>query len=59
VSALLEGVDADSQGGACPTYPTLVVTPPNTTSTVRIARPLALCRPEVHPVVSGQTGTQG
>lgn len=58
-SALLEGLDATSSGGACPTYSTLLVTPPNTTSTFRITRVLSLCRPEVHPVVPGVSGNQG
>jgi hypothetical protein len=60
VSALLEGLDSRQPGGtACPAYRALLVTPPNFTLTTRIARPLAICRPSVHPVVAGSQGGQG
>ncbi len=55
-SALLEGVDSSSGGGPCPTYPALLATPPNETSTVRLDRSLSLCNPQIHPVVAGTTG---
>jgi hypothetical protein len=59
VSALLEGDDVPSGGGTCPGYASLLVTPPNETSTQRLTRPLsALCSPQIHPVVTGATGSQ-
>jgi hypothetical protein len=62
VSAYLEGLDSDAAhgGGPCPRYAHLLVTPPNQTVTARMTSPLTtICRPEVHPVVSGTTGRAG
>lgn len=59
-SAMLEGLDMNpaSGGTACPQDPRLLVTPPNQTVTVRLVGvQLAMCDPEVHPVVSGTTGS--
>jgi hypothetical protein len=59
ISALLEGEDGPTDGsGTCPAYRSLLVTPPNQTVTVRVARPFAVCRPQVHPVVAGTSGRQ-
>jgi hypothetical protein len=58
VSALLEGDDASADGGACPLYPDLLVTPPNQTSTSHLTHSVALCSPQIHPVVTGTTGRQ-
>jgi hypothetical protein len=58
-SALMEGDDVASGGGTCPGYASLLVTPPNETSTQHLARSLtALCSPQIHPVVAGATGSQ-
>jgi len=57
-SALLEGLDSTSSGGPCPAYDALLVTPPNSTVTSRLARTVSICRPQVHPVVPGSTGEQ-
>jgi hypothetical protein len=57
-SALLEGEDSTASGQPCPRYEALLVTPPNLTATARVARPLSICDPQVHPVVGGTSGTQ-
>ncbi len=57
-SALLEGEDSTAAGGSCPTATALLVTPPNSTVTSRVARPLSMCDPQIHPVVSGVSGSQ-
>jgi Protein of unknown function (DUF4232) len=57
-SALLEGVGSTSSGQVCPHYEALLVTPPNQTATSRLARPLSICDPEIHPVVGGTSGSQ-
>ena len=58
-SAMMEGDDVASGGGTCPGYASLLVTPPNETSTQHLARALsALCSPQIHPVVAGATGSQ-
>jgi len=58
-SAILEGEDFNPKtSAACPQYATLLVTPPNQTVTVRFARSLAICDPEIHPVVAGTSGRQ-
>ena len=58
-SAILEGEDVNPQtSAACPRYSSLLVTPPNQTVTVRLTRLLAICDPEIHPVVVGTSGTQ-
>ena len=56
-SALLEGEDSTAAGGSCPTATALLVTPPNSTVTSRVARPLSMCDPQIHPVVSGVSGS--
>lgn len=58
-SAILEGNDFNPRtSAACPSYSTLLVTPPNQTVTVRLARSLAICNPQIHPVVPGTSGRQ-
>lgn len=59
-SALLEGQDVNEPDGKpCPSYGTLLVTPPNQTVTVRFTRSLTICQPQIHPVVAGTSGRQG
>jgi Domain of unknown function (DUF4232) len=59
-SALLEGEDVNPKtNGGCPNYSALLVTPPNQRVAVHLPRSLAICDPEIHPVVAGQTGRQG
>jgi Protein of unknown function (DUF4232) len=57
-SALLEGEDSTPAGASCPRYAALLVTPPNSTLTSRVARALSICDPQIHPVVPGSTGTE-
>lgn len=57
-SALLEGEDSTPAGVSCPRYAALLVTPPNSTLTSRVARALSICDPQIHPVVPGTSGTQ-
>jgi len=58
-SAILEGEDFNPQtSAACPNYSALLITPPNQTVTVRLARSLTICDPEIHPVVAGTSGRQ-
>ncbi|HEX4491058.1 MAG TPA: DUF4232 domain-containing protein [Acidimicrobiia bacterium] len=58
-SAFMEGTDVPVNGAtSCPTYPKLLVTPPNTTVSVPIAKAMPGCTPiQIHPVVPGTTGT--
>jgi hypothetical protein len=58
-SAFVEGTDVPTgTATSCPTYPKLLVTPPNTTQSVTIAMPMPGCSPvQVHPVVPGTTGS--
>ena len=58
-SAFVEGTDVPTGGAtSCPTYPKLLVTPPNTTQSVTIAKAMPGCSPvQVHPVVPGTTGS--
>jgi hypothetical protein len=58
-SAFLEGTDVPVNGAtSCPTYPKLLVTPPNTTVSVLIAKSMPGCTPiQIHPVVPGTSGT--
>jgi hypothetical protein len=58
-SALVEGTDVpEGTAASCPTYPALLVTPPTSTQSKRLALSLPGCSPlQVHPVVSGATGT--
>jgi hypothetical protein len=60
ISALLEGDDNPAHGtGVCPSFRALLVTPPNQTVTVRLARALStFCSPQIHPVVAGASGRQ-
>ncbi len=60
-SALAEGTDNPTNGAtSCPTYPSLLVTAPDLTVSVRVAAGLPGCSPiEVHPVVPGTTGQAG
>ncbi len=57
-SAIVEGTDVPSgDATSCPTYPQLLVTPPNATESVTIDAVLPGCSPiEVHPVVPGVSG---
>jgi len=57
-SAFVEGTDVP-QGNdhLCPTYPKLLVTPPNTRQSVTIDMSMPGCSPvQVHPVVPGTSG---
>jgi hypothetical protein len=58
-SALVEGTDVpEGVASSCPTYPALLVTPPTSTLSARLTVSLPGCSPlEVHPIVSGTTGT--
>lgn len=61
-SALVESTDNPTgTATTCPQYPSLLVTPPNTTHTVELSMgtsPLRVCSTfQVHPVVPGMTGT--
>jgi hypothetical protein len=59
-SATVEGDDVPRGGEtSCPTYPSLLVTPPNTTTSIVVHLAMAGCVPiQVHPVVPGSTGTR-
>ena len=58
-SAFLEGTDVPVNGAtSCPSYPSILVTPPNTTVSVHIAKGMPGCTPiQIHPVVPGTTGS--
>jgi hypothetical protein len=58
-SAFVEGTDVPTGNQtSCPTYPKLLVTPPNTTQQVTIDTSMPGCSPvQVHPVVPGTTGS--
>jgi hypothetical protein len=58
-SAFIEGTDVPVNGAtSCPTYPKLLVTPPNTFVSVPIDKAMPGCTPiQIHPVVPGTTGT--
>jgi hypothetical protein len=58
VSAYLEGLDAaPGGGGSCPAYRSLLVTAPGQSLAFRLPSPISqICRPEVHPVVTGTSG---
>jgi hypothetical protein len=60
-SAIVEGTDVPTgTATSCPSYPKLLVTPPNATEQVVISAVMPGCSPiEVHPVVSGATGMVG
>jgi len=51
--AVVEGTGVDAQGNQCPTYTTLLVTPPDTTEAVAIAAEIDACAVVVHPVTGG------
>ncbi len=57
-SAIVEGTDVPSGNAtSCPTYPRLLVTPPNAMDSVTVNAVMPGCSPiEVHPVFSGTTG---
>jgi len=57
-SASIEGDDVTrGTETSCPTYPSLLVTPPNTTTSTVVPVEMAGCVPiQVHPVVPGTTG---
>lgn len=56
-SALVESTDNEVQGRPCLDIGRLLVTPPNTTTTVSLTQPLRDCTGlEVMPVVPGTTG---
>ncbi|MBV9593048.1 MAG: DUF4232 domain-containing protein [Actinobacteria bacterium] len=54
VSAVVEATDVGPN--ACTPFAALLVTPPNTTASTRLAASLPSCGFEVHPVVTGKTG---
>ena len=58
-SAVVEGSDVvQGTETSCPTYAALLVTPPNTMTSVKVPFSLPGCSPiEVHPVVSGTSGS--
>ena len=58
-SALVEGTDVPTgTATTCPTYASLLATPPNALTAVPIAASLPGCSGlEVHPVVAGTTGS--
>jgi len=59
-SALLEGEDVGTDGKGCPTESGLLVTPPNTRKSARIALRVVICGGvQVHPVVAGGSGSSG
>jgi hypothetical protein len=60
-SALIESTDNPiGPATSCPTYTSFLVTPPDTTTSVPVTTSLIDCSGiEVHPVVSGSSGSQG
>ena len=58
-SSVLEGTDMPVGGAStCPSYRNLLVTPPNTRQSVKVAVGIEGCSPiSVHPVVEGTTGS--
>jgi hypothetical protein len=58
-SAFVEGTDVPLGGAtSCPSYPKLLVTPPNTTRSVLVDMAMPGCTPvQVHPVVPGTKGS--
>ena len=59
-SALVEGTDVPMGNEmSCPSYPSLLVTPPNTTSSVPVSASLPGCSGlAIHPVVPGTGGSE-
>jgi Protein of unknown function (DUF4232) len=58
-SATVEGTDVPvGSATSCPSYPALLVTPPNLTLSVRVTPGLPGCSPlQIHPVVPGSSGS--
>jgi hypothetical protein len=57
-SAMVEGTHVPSGNQTCPTYPALLVTPPNDTRSVRVNAQIPGCTGiDVGPIVPGATGT--
>jgi Protein of unknown function (DUF4232) len=58
-SAMVEGTDVPvGNATSCPTYAAVLVTPPTSTQSTRLTLSLPGCSPlQVHPVVSGTTGS--
>lgn len=58
-SARVEGDDVTSgTQTSCPSYPSLLVTPPNTKTSIHVSSEMPGCIPiQVHPVVPGTSGT--
>ncbi len=55
-SALFEGYAPGVLSTPCPTYTTLVVTPPNETHPIQLNSPQTVCQLQIHPVVPGTSG---
>ncbi|BAW07132.1 DUF4232 domain-containing protein [Nocardia seriolae] len=49
-AAIVEGVAFDNSGNGCPTYTTLLVTPPNSTDTRTVTAAIDTCALHIHPV---------
>jgi hypothetical protein len=60
-SATLEGTDVPAgTATTCPTYPKILVTPPNATQSTTLAVSMPGCSPvQIHPVVPGTSGSLG
>jgi Protein of unknown function (DUF4232) len=58
-SAMVEGTDVPvGSATSCATFPAVLVTPPTSTQSTKLALTLPGCSPiQVHPVVSGTTGS--
>jgi hypothetical protein len=58
-SAVVEGTDMPlGSATSCPSYPALLVTPPDLTDSVHLEAALPGCSPiQVHPVVPGSSGS--
>jgi hypothetical protein len=58
-SATVEGTDVPiGSATSCPSYPALLVTPPNLTRSVKVTPGLPGCSPlQIHPVVPGSSGS--
>ena len=58
-SAMVEGTGVpEGTASSCPTYAALLVTPPTSTRSTRLTVSMPGCSPlQVHPVVSGTTGS--
>jgi hypothetical protein len=59
-SAILEGLNASPpNGGPCPQYTGLLVTPPGETESRRVPLAFSMCDLKIHPVVPGSDGGTG